>query len=285
MTATRHQAGVMQPPQQQTQQETEQVQHIGGIRYLEEGARDAPPVLFLHGVGGSARQFTFQLRHLRGRARAIAWDMPGHGGSAPLPLVGMEALAAALGGFIAALGLDRPVLVGHSLGGMVVQRLVAEAPHVARALVLSQTSAAFGSKDPAWGERFVRDRLGPLDAGRTMASLADSMVAELVGEAPDPLGVAIARDAIARTPETTYRDMILAMPGFDQRGALPRIAVPTLLVAGSQDRNAPPEGMRRMAERIPGAAFELVDGAGHLVHLERPGAFNAILDRFLDGLP
>jgi 3-oxoadipate enol-lactonase len=271
---------VLQPAHQQTQQETEQVQDAAGLHFLEDG--QGLPVLFIHGIGGGARQFAAQLRHLRGRARAIALDLPGYGGSAPLPLVSIESLAAALGGFIAALGLERPILVGHSIGGMIVQRLIAQSPALARGVVLSQTSAAFGSKDPAWGERFVRERLGPLDAGHSMADLAEGMVAAMVGPDPDPLGVRIARETIARTPETTYRDMVLAMPGFDLRCALPRIAVPALLVAGSADPNAPAEGMRRMAARIPGAEFALIEGAGHLVHLERPAAFNALLDGFLD---
>ena len=276
-------ASVPQPAHQRTQQEWEQVQDQAGIAYRAEGT--GTPVLFLHGIGGAARQFQPQLTHFGQRFRAIAWDAPGYGDSVPLPLVTMDALAAALAGFIAALGLDRPVIVGHSLGGMIAQRLLAHSPHAARALVLSQTSAAFGGKDPAWAEQFVRDRLHPLDAGHAMADLAPGMVANMVGPEADPAGIALAIDCIAHTPDSTYRDTVLAMPGFDNRAALSRIQVPTLLVAGSLDRNAPPEGMKRMADRIPGARFELLDGVGHLVHLEQPTRFNALLDAFLAGLP
>ena len=273
---------VDEPAHQRTQQETTQAPTVGGIAYLEAGPQDGVPVVFLHGIGGAARQFSRQLDPL-GEAglRAIAWDMPGYGGSAPLPLVTIDALTAALAGFIAALGLDRPVLVGHSLGGMLVQRLLAEAPHAARAAVLSQTSAAFGSKDPAWEAQFIAARLAPLDAGQSLADLADGMVAAMVGDDADPAGLALARDCIASTPDSTYRDTVLAMPGFDQRAGLPRIAVPTLVLAGSRDQNAPPAGMERMAARIPGARYVLVEGAGHLVHLEQPAQFNAILQEFL----
>ena len=242
----------------------------------------ACPVLFLHGIGGAARQFGLQLDALAAAgARAIAWDMPGYGGSAPLPLVTIDALTAALAAFIAELGLDRPVLVGHSLGGMLVLRLLAEAPHAARAAVLSQATAAFGSRDPAWEAQFIAARLGPLDAGQSMADLADGMVAGMVGDDPDPAGLAIARACIAATPDSTYRDTVLAMPGFDQRDALGRIAIPTWVVAGSRDANAPPAGVERMAGRIPGARYVLIEGAGHLVHLERPAQFNAILQEVL----
>jgi len=207
--------------------------------------------------------------------------MPGYAHSVPLPLVTMEALAAALAGFIKALGLDRPVLVGHSIGGMVVQRLLAEAPHVARAVVLAQTSAVFGSRDPAWAEQFIESRLGPLDAGKSMADIAPGSVRAIIGEGADPEGVQRAIECMAGVPDSTYRDMVLAMPGFDQREALARIAVPTLLLAGSADKNAPPSGMERMAQRVPGARYVVLEGVGHLAYAERPLAFNDALDAFL----
>ena len=273
---------VVQPAHQRTQQEWEQVQDAAGIGYRSEGA--GVPVLFLHGIGGAARLFQGQLRHFGQRYRAVAWDAPGYGGSVPLPLVTIDALAAALGLFIRTLGLERPVIVGHSLGGMIALRLLAEAPHLVRGLVLAQTAAAFGAKDPAWGAQFVHERLHPLDAGKTMADLAPAMVAAMVGPDADPAGVALAVDCIAHTPDSTYRDTVLAMPGFDQRGMLGGIAVPTLVLAGSMDPNAPAEGMARMAAKIPGARFEVMEGVGHLAHLERPAGFNAVLDGFLAGV-
>ena len=115
-----------------------------------------------------------------------------------------------------------------------------------------------------------------------MAELAAGMVAELAGDGPDPDGMALARECFARTPDSTYRDMVLALPGFDLRDALLKIQVPTLVLAGSLDRNAPPAGMRRMAGRIPGAKYVELSGAGHLAHLEQPGAFNAAMQTFLD---
>ena len=275
-------APVPQPAHQRTQMEWEQVSDVAGIAYRTEG--QGVPVLFLHGIGGAARQFAPQLRHFGARVQALAWDMPGYGHSVPLPLVTLDALAASLAGFIAALGLDRPVLVGHSLGGMLVQRLLASTPGLARACVLAQTSAAFGGRDPAWAGQFVSSRLAPLDAGHSLAELAPGMVSGMVGDDPDPDGVALAVDCLAHTPASTYRDTVLAMPGFDERHALPRIAIPTLVISGTRDPNAPAAAMERMAAAIPGAKYVALDGAGHLAHLEQPARFNAALDAFLDGV-
>ena len=278
MTATEHEASVVQPAHQ-LYMDYRQVREVADIKYLEEG--EGVPILFLHGIGGGAHVFEPQLDHFAQRYRAIAWEMPGYAGSAPLPLVTMEALAASLGNFIQALGLDRPILVGHSLGGMIVQRLLAEAPHIARAVVLSQTTPVFGSRDPAWAEAFIADKLGPLDAGQTMQQIAEESVRTSAAPGTDPARLIAAQAAFAATPASTYRDMVLVMPGFDLRAALPTIVIPTLVLAGSLDQLAPPSGCQRMATRIPGAQYVELEGVGHLAHAEHPAAFNAALDDFL----
>jgi 3-oxoadipate enol-lactonase len=252
----------------------------GRFAYAAAG-RAGAPVVFLHGIGGAAQAWGPQLAALADDYRAIAWDMPGYGGSAPLPDVSIASLAEALSDFLAQLGLERPVLVGHSIGGMIVQQFLADRPSAARAIVLAQTSAAFGRPDGEWQCDFIAARLGPLDRGSTMASLAAGIVGELVGDDPDPEGLALARACMAAVPEASYRAMVRALLGFDLRAALPRIAVPALVLAGSNDTNAPAPMMRRMAERIPGAAYVCLDGVGHLANLERPAAFNRALRVFL----
>ena len=282
MSAVPHEVGVEQLAHPVVQMDVRQVSDIEGIKYLEEGSGRA--IVFLHGIGGGAAAFGAQLGHFGKRYRAIAWEMPGYAGSVPLPLVTIAGLAASLGLFIKALGLERPVLVGHSLGGMVVQRLIAEAPHLAGGVVLAQTAAAFGGRDPGWAEAFVAARLAPLDAGRSMVSLAPEVVGEMVAPGADPAGVAAAEACFGHVSESTYRDMVLAMPGFDLRAALERIVVPTLVLAGSADRAAPAAGCERMASMIPGARYVVVEGAGHLAHAERPAVFNAAVDEFLAGV-
>ncbi len=254
----------------------------GRFAYLEAGPCGAPPLIFLHGVGGAARAWRAQLEAFGGRWRAMAWDMPGYGGSRPLPEVTIASLAQALADFLAALDVRRPVLVGHSIGGMIVQELLAMVPEAARAVVLAQTSPAFGRPDGEWQREFIAARLGPLDRGETMASLAPKLVAELVGDGADQSGMALARECMAAVPEASYRAMMKALIGFDRREALPRISLPCLVLAGEKDTNAPAQMMARMAERIPGAAYVCLPGAGHLAPLERPQAFNDALKVFLE---
>lgn len=255
-------------------------------RFSFESAGDSanPALVFLHGVGGAGRAFGAQLQHFGDRYFAVAWDMPGYGGSQPLPEVTIAALAKTLRDFLRAIGARKPCLVGHSVGGMIVQQLLADDPHAARAIVLAQTSPAFGKSDGDWQKSFLEARLAPLDRGETLASLAPGIVADLVGTEPDPAGLALARACMAAVPEASYRATMRALMGFDLREALPRIAAPTLVLAGERDTNAPAPMMARMAEQIPGARYVELKGAGHLAGLEQPVVFNAALAAFLEAV-
>ena len=253
----------------------------GSFSYEVAGDHASQPLVFLHGIGGAARAWRGQLNAFGDQYLAIAWDMPGYGGSAPLPTVSISTLADALRDFLLQVGATKPILVGHSIGGMIVQQLLSKSPGLARAIVLAQTSPAFGKPDGDWQKTFIDARLGPLDRGETLASLAPSLVGELAGDDPDVGGMALARDCMAAVPETTYRATMLALMGFDLRHALKNIAVPTLVLSGSKDNNAPAPMMAKMASYIPSAEYVEIEGAGHLVNLERAEAFNAALDQFL----
>jgi 3-oxoadipate enol-lactonase len=253
----------------------------GRLSYEAAGNPSMPSLLFLHGIGGAGRAWRGQLDFFKDRYRAIAWDMPGYGRSAPLPAVSIAALAEALQDFLQQVGATKPILVGHSIGGMIVQQFLAKHPGIASAIVLAQTSPAFGKPDGDWQKAFIEARLGPLDRGQTLASLAPSLVSELVGDDPDIGGMELARDCMASVPEATYHATMLSMLGFDQRSTLKDIRVPTLLLSGSKDKNAPAPMMAKMATYIPSAKYVELEGVGHLANLERPGAFNAALDVFL----
>lgn len=253
----------------------------GRFGYEAAGDPRKPALVFLHGIGGAARAWRGQLEAFGNRYHAIAWDMPGYGGSAPLSTVTIATLADALQDFLQQIGATKPVLVGHSIGGMIVQEWLVKNPRVAQAVALVQTSPAFGKPDGDWQKEFIAARLGPLDRGETMASLAPTLIEELVGDNPDAAGMDIARDCMASVPEATYRSVMLALLGFDQRKALKDIKVPTLVLSGTKDKNAPAPMMAKMATYIRSATYVEVEGVGHLVNLERPEIFNAALDKFL----
>ena len=250
----------------------------------EERGRGAA-LVFLHGVGGDAACWRRQLDAFGGRYRAIAWNMPGYGGSAPLAETTFPALAQALLRLLDGLQIERAHLVGHSMGGMVAQEVGATSPGRLLSLALVATSAAFGHPDGDWQQGFLDSRLGPLDRGHSMAELAPGIVAGLVGEMPDPAGLEQAVRSMSGVPEATYRAALHCLLTFDRRDALARIRVPTLLLVGEQDTTVPPAVMERMAARIEGARYVVLPHAGHLANLDQPAPFDAALAAFLADLP
>ena len=248
-----------------------------------------PTVLMLHGIGGSHLAFAPQVESLAGAGyRAVAWDMPGYGSSPPIDPYNFKGLAESCITLIEALmPPGHPLaLLGHSMGGMVAQEVVARRPELVDRLILCGTSAAFGKRsggqaDPAWAEAFVRERTAPLDAGRTMAELADTLVPQMTGPGALPEGVRLALHCMSGVHPSTYRRALQAIVQFDRQQALGAIRVPALLLSGEFDRNAPARVMQAMAEQIPGARHVSLKGIGHLQNLEAPEAFDSALLDFL----
>lgn len=248
------------------------------IAYREVGT--GSPVVFLHGVGGAATSWQFQLEEFSKTHRAIAWDAPGYGGSVPIEPLTFEALAAALIHLLDDLEVYDAHIVGLSMGGMVAQEVAASYPNRVRSLVLSATSPAFGPLDGEFQKNFVAARFAPLDAGKSMPELAAG-VANMFGPDANPNGIEVAVRAMAATSEASYRASIACLVTFDRRDALPDIRVPTLVLAGETDENAPAPMMERMAAKIPGAQFICLTGAGHLANQEFPRRYNDVLREFL----
>jgi 3-oxoadipate enol-lactonase len=255
------------------------------LSFLEWGRGDTL-VLMLHGVGGGAAAWGDAISGT-GRAlgdagcHAVALDLPGYGGSPMIEPYDMAGLATAVQGVIAYTPHARCIVVGHSMGGMVAQEVVARWPRLVHGLVLSGTSAAFGKPGGEWQRQFLRDRLGALDAGAGMPALAPSLAAGMASPRADTAAVQRCAALMARVPEATYRAALTAIVGFDRRDALERIAVPVLLLVGEDDRNAPPALMQAMAARIPRAEYVCLPGVGHLANMEAPQPFNAALLDFL----
>jgi len=237
-------------------------------------------LLFLHGVGGGHTAWDRQLPYFIARGyRALAWDQPGYGGTQPVDPYDLEQVAMALKRRV---GDEPAILVGHSMGGFVAQEAYARFPECVRALVLCFTSAAFGGGGSDFARQFIAARIAPLDDGRTMAEIAARLMPAMRGSRSEPDGLALAERVMAAVPPETYRKAVRLLTTFDRREQLAHIRVPTLLVAGSDDQVAPAAAMERMAQKIPGAEFVLLDGCGHLGPMDQPDPFNEALAQFLE---
>jgi pimeloyl-ACP methyl ester carboxylesterase len=245
-----------------------------------------PTVLMLHGIGGGHLAFAPQVETLASSGyRAVSWDMPGYGRSAPIEPYTFKGLAqscvALIESLMAPKGGGSVVLVGHSMGGMVAQEVVARRPELVSKLVLCGTSPSFGKPDGDWQREFIASRTAPLDAGKSMADLAQVLVPQMIGPGSLPEGVKLATHCMSLVSPATYRRALEALVTFDRRANLAQIHVPTLLIAGEHDKNAPPAVMKKMAAAIAGSTYLEMKGIGHLQNLEAPDDFDGALLNFL----
>ena len=246
-----------------------------------------PTVLMLHGIGGGHLAFAPQVETLaQAGYRAVAWDMPGYGRSAPIEPYTFKALAQSCIDLIDALRCESVVLLGHSMGGMVAQEVIARRPDKVKKLILCGTSAAFGKRTDgrsaeAWAQQFIAQRTAPLDAGQTMAHMAAKLVPQMVGPGSLPEGLKLAEHCMANVPAATYHRALECLVTFDRQADLAQIRVPTLLIGGEFDRVAAPAVMKQMAAAIPRARYAELAGIGHLMNLEAPDEFDALLLAFL----
>jgi pimeloyl-ACP methyl ester carboxylesterase len=239
-------------------------------------------VVLLHGIGGAAWGPTLPAL---APAPVLDWPLPGYAGTPLLAETSFPNWARALREALDRAEIPRADILGHSIGGMLAQEFALAFPERVRSLILYGTTPAFGGRDPAFAEAFLRDRLAPLDQGRDMAALAAEMMPAMLG--PDaPAGAAPAAiAAMAATPAEAYRATVRCLTTFNRRDDTARIAAPTLLLAGEKDPLAPPKTMERMQAAIRGSKLVVLPGAGHLAHLEYPAAFNAAVRDFLQSVP
>jgi pimeloyl-ACP methyl ester carboxylesterase len=212
--------------------------------------------------------------------------MPGYGHSAPIEPYTFKGLAQSCIDLIDALQCEHVVLLGHSMGGMVAQEVVARRPERVSRLILCGTSAAFGKRTDgrsadAWAQQFIAQRTAPLDAGQSMAEVAGRLVPQMVGPGSLPEGLRLAEHCMAGVPAATYRRALDCLVTFDRQAALGAIRAPTLLIGGEFDRVAAPAVMKQMAEAIPDARYAELKGIGHLMNLEAPDEFDALVLDFL----
>ena len=241
-----------------------------------------PTVLLLHDADSDHLGFAPTLETLAAAGyRAVAWDMPGYGGSAPVEPYNFKGLAQRALLLLDALRCEQVVLVGHGLGAMLALEIAVRAPLRVRRLVLCAGGPAL---DEAATAVWVAPRLAGLDDGRDMARLADPTVARDAGPGALPEGLQLARHAMGRVPPATYRRALEALTAFARRAPeLVRLQVPALLIGGEYDRCTPPQALLALAHVLPDARAVLLPGVGHWPQLEDPEGFEAALLDFLAG--
>jgi len=233
-------------------------------------------VLYVHGTGCNGRVWEEHMAAIAGAHTPVAIDLPGHGRSSGRGFRGMADYAHVVMELGRALGWDRFVVAGHSLGGGVALSAALYHPERLSGILLVDTGARLRvNPDLLRAARAAADGqpLPPMDRSWGFA-------------ANTPQSVVDALDAVTAgiDPRVTHTDWI-ADDSFDVMSRLRDIRVPALAVCGAEDRLTPVKYHRYLEEHIPGCRLAIIDGGGHWAFREQPAAFNSIARSFLDSLP
>jgi len=241
-----------------------------------------PPLIFIHGWAASMRFWQFQVPHFSRRYRVVTYDLRGHGssGKPPRDCYSVSHHVGDLECIVGELGLSMPILVGHSLGGMIAMEYAVAHPRDVQALVLVGASPrpAFNWRERSkmvmfeWIIRFSR-RLASRLTRRTLFSLGR-----------DPKIVEWVRRESLRTPTKVLLACLRAAREFDVMDRLGELQMPTALVVGENDRTIPPQLLDYMVRAIPKATRLNLTGAGHNCMLDNPGLFNHMVGGFIEKL-
>ncbi len=244
------------------------------IYYAERGAQGTP-IVFIHGSGASHLIWGEQVRALGEITRAVALDLPGHGRSDPPGRDSMNAYRDVVLGWLDALGFERAVVAGHSLGGGIAQTLALSHPDRVAGLGLIGTGARLRVLP-----QILAGIMSPRDFDRTAEFIVDNSYAPGLDAAMRARAIA---DLRACPPQVTHDDFA-ACNAFDVMPRLGEIRAPALVICGREDRMTPVKYSEFLVSKIPHARLAVVDGAGHSVMIEQAEQVNQALLEFMRNL-
>ena len=268
----------------------------GALHLIERG--EGRPLLLVHGITLQAGVWAPQFHLLADRYRVLAMDVRGHG----LSVAGSDGFGRRIAARDIATVLDHfdlrdVILVGHSMGGMIVMEFAGDFPDLLServgGLVFMDTAAYQILPKPAlpiakvlgrrinarFGQgKFVpQRRFGEDDVSWVMARIA-------FGRNPSAKAVGQVRRFLEEVPQSTSLPSGIDLLDHDAREALKATRTPSLVLVGSMDLLTPVWAARRIASFLPYARFEVLDGAGHQLMQERPHEFADLLDEFSKNL-
>lgn len=262
-----------------------EVRRAAGISYRESGRRDAPALVLLHGIGSTSAGWRDQYAPLGERFRVVAWSAPGYHDSAPLPGEAPAAsdYAAALARLLDALSVDEAALVTNSWGTLVALAFATLHTERARALVLGGPTAGSHGLSAAQRNELAAQRIARVRGLGLQAMRVQDAPRLVSGSAAQPVRHWVIHGVEGEAPTADgYCQAARMLYATDGVELIRPLAQPVLVVSGTEDVVTPPErNARLLAAAARSARFAAIEACGHLPHIEKPAAFNALVSDFL----
>jgi 3-oxoadipate enol-lactonase len=262
------------------------VEHVkaGDVHLAVAVAGTGAALLLVHAFPLDRTMWRHQMDGMPGWMR-VAPDLRGAGESqVPSSGYSMTRYADDLVAVLDAVGAPHAVCCGLSMGGYILLELWRRHPGRVKALILCDTKSEADTPEGKLG----RDELAAMARDAGVGAVAERLLPKLVGRttrAENPALMEVIRTMVQQSPVAGVVGALQAMRDRpDSTPRLAEVAVPTLVAVGAEDELTPPAVVRSMAERIPGARYAEIPGAGHLAPLERPGPFNSAVAEFLSQL-
>ena len=251
-----------------------------GINLYYEIHGEGQPLLFIHGLGSSARDWELQVNEFANSYRVITFDLRGHGQSdKPAGPYHMALFAADTIGLLKGLGIESPHVVGLSLGGAVAFQMAVDAPSAIQSLTIVNSA-------PGMILRTFKDRLVFWQRVGIVKLLGMKMMGKVVGKRLfiKPGQEEIRRIFVERWAENdrrAYLNAMRALVGWSVAGRIGSIPCPTLVVAADEDYT-PVSLKEAYVKMIPNAKLVVIPDSRHATPVEKPQEFNRVLRKFLE---
>ncbi|MDW7673026.1 MAG: alpha/beta hydrolase [Bacillota bacterium] len=242
---------------------------IAGVYYnYQQGPKEGPTLLFIHGAGGTKKNWHYQWLEFKGKYSIIAVDLPGHGESSAASANKISDYSQAIAQLLKGLSLDRVILVGHSMGGAIAMNtFLDEAVYIA-GLILVCTGAKLGVRaailEQLAQDLYTREMIEFAYSPKASQKLIENGYKE---QQKIPCSV-------------TFGDF-QACNSFDIRSQLANIFCPTLIMCGDEDQVTPLKFSLFLHEHIPNSSLAIIPLAGHMLMIEQPQSTNAVIYQFI----
>ena len=248
-----------------------------GLHYFlhEGGSFSRPPVVLIHGAGGDHLSWPPEMRRLPDY-RVITLDLPGHGKTDGPGRQSVQEYARDVAHFLDIVGFSRAVFVGHAMGGAISLALAFDFPNRVAGIALISTGPSLPIPSSV-----IENAANLSTLPLAIKSLQD---VSLGSQTPESLKEIIFK-RLTETRQTLLLDDLVACDRFNLSNCLGAIQTPVLVVCGTEDKLTPLHFSETLSSKIPGAALQTIERAGHMLILEQPGRLAKLIRVFLATIP